>query len=106
MTAPLRIASQRDGFRVTIVCAGEIDQSTADDLTHALGDALTGEPGELVLDLTGVGFIDSTALRSVILGATSAEAVGTRFTVLPSPPVERLLEMAGVRDIVQGRVHP
>jgi hypothetical protein len=26
-----------------------------------------------------------------------------RFTVVPSEPVERLLELSGLRDIVQGR---
>ena len=68
-----------------------------------MGEALSGDAAELVLDLTEVGFVDSTGLRAVILGATSAESIGMRFAVVPSPPVERLLEVAGVRDIVQGR---
>lgn len=103
MSAPLHIAVERDGFRTVVRCAGEIDHSSAVDLTRTLGDAMGSEAAELVLDLTEVGFIDSTGLHAVILGATSAEAVGMRFTVVPSEPVERLLELSGLRDIVQGR---
>jgi anti-sigma B factor antagonist len=106
VTAPLRIEAERDGFRAVVRCVGEIDQSTADDVTHALGEAMATDAEELVLDLTGVRFMDSTGLHAVIVAATSAEGVGMRFTVLPSGPVQRLLEVAGLRDIVQGRVYP
>jgi anti-anti-sigma factor len=101
--APLQIGVERDGFRTVVRCAGEVDQSSAGDLTSTLGEAMMSDAAELVLDLTGVGFMDSTGLHAVIMAATTAEAVGTQFTVTPSRPVERLLEMAGVRDIVQGR---
>ena len=103
MSAPLHIDVERDGFRAIVRCFGEIDHSTADPVTQTVGEVLAGDAAELVLDLSEVGFVDSTGLRAVILSATSAEAVGIRFTVLPSAPVERLLEMAAVRDIVQGR---
>jgi len=84
-------------------CFGEIDQSSAAELTRALGDAMGSDAAAVELDLTEVGFIDSTGLHTVIMAATSAEAVGMRFSVMPSPPVERLLELTGLRDIVQGR---
>jgi len=103
MGAPVGIEVERDGFRTVVRCSGEIDQSTAPRLTHALGDAMGSDAAEVQLDLTEVQFMDSTGLHAVIMAATSAESVGMRFTVAPSRPVERLLEMAGVRDIVQGR---
>jgi anti-sigma B factor antagonist len=84
-------------------CAGEIDQSSAPDLTRTLGEVMGSEAAKLVLDLTEVGFIDSTGLHSVIVGATSAEAVGMQFLVVPSRPVARLLELSALRHIVQGR---
>jgi anti-sigma B factor antagonist len=103
VTAPVGIEVEREGFRTVVRCSGEIDQSTAAKVTHALGEEMGTDAAELVLDLTGIRFMDSTGLHAVIMAATSAESVGMRFTVAPSRPVERLLEMAGVRDIVQGR---
>jgi len=101
---PLHVEVERDGFSTTVRCAGEIDTSTVDQLSQALGEAVGSDAAAVVLDLTGVRFMDSTGLHAVIVGATAAESVGVRFSVLPSTPVERLLEMAGMRDIVQGRM--
>jgi anti-anti-sigma factor len=104
MQAPFQIDCERDGFRATVRCSGEIDQAAADDLTRALGDAMSSDAAELVVDMTHVSFLDSTGLQRVIMGATQCEALGMRFTLETSEWVERMLEVAGVRDIVRGRM--
>jgi anti-sigma B factor antagonist len=71
---------------------GEIDAHTAGRLTHEFGD-----PGDLVLDLSGVEFVDSSGLRVLIeLHQNRARAGGTLVLRTPSPAVRRLLEVSGV----------
>ncbi|HEY0388841.1 MAG TPA: STAS domain-containing protein [Gaiellales bacterium] len=104
MPAPFQIDCERDGFRAIVRCSGEVDQATADTLTQVLGDAMSSDAAELVVDMTEVSFLDSTGLQRVIMGATQCEALGLPFTLETSDWVERMLEIAGVRDIVHGRL--
>jgi anti-anti-sigma factor len=54
--------------------------------------------GEIVLDLTGVTFIDSIGLRSITL---LAKMIGDRGIVLryPQDPVLRVLELLDIEEI-------
>jgi anti-anti-sigma factor len=104
MWAPLRIEMELDGHQAHVRCSGEIDQSRADELTQHLGNAMASGANDVVLDMTEVTFLDSTGLQRVIIGATECESLGLRFSLRPSPRVQRMLEVAGVRDIVHGRL--
>jgi anti-sigma B factor antagonist len=73
---------------------GEIDAHTAGRLTYAFDD-----PGDLVLDLSGVEFVDSSGLRVLIeLHQNRSRAGDTLVLRTPSPAVRRLLEISGVAD--------
>lgn len=91
--APLSITTTDDALVVT----GEIDAQTA----PVLATALTAEGGrhELVLDMAGVEFVDSSGLR-VLLESHNERLADHRRLVLrrPSSVVSRLLEVAGVSD--------
>jgi anti-sigma B factor antagonist len=74
--------------------AGEIDIATAPKVQAAL-DAARGE-GALVLDLRGVGFIDTSGLRVIVIERQRARAEGYEFAIVRGPSqVQRLLEIAG-----------
>ena len=91
----LRVATEwLDRARV-IRLEGEVDLENADKLTAALRGA--GSADEVVLDLLGVAFMDSSGLKALLIG--SAE-LGDRLSLVLSPgsPVARLLELAEVRD--------
>lgn len=47
---------------------GRFDTYTADKLRQMLEQALSQPPAQIVVDLTGVGFVDSTALAALVQG--------------------------------------
>ena len=76
--------------------AGELDLYNAEDVRAALLAACADEPAVLVVDLSAVNFIDSTALGVLIEGRSRlAERNGFR---LASPGLEtrRALEVSGL----------
>ena len=84
-------------WRVTV--SGEIDMATAPSLASQL-DSLTSEPGvSVVVDLTGVSFMDSSGLRTVVRSATAAEDSGGSLVINGvSGSVARLLEVTGLTE--------
>lgn len=62
----LRIERHDDGPVCVLALHGELDISTASLLPEALGRLGRETPGSLLVDLRGVGFIDSTGVRSLL----------------------------------------
>ncbi|MET9390211.1 STAS domain-containing protein [Streptomyces sp. NPDC006624] len=90
MTSPLTLSHARraDGASVLTV-VGEIDQSNADALAAALDEAR----GAVVLDLTGVEYLDSAGLN--VLFARSA---GLELVV--PPLLAPVLAVSGLAELV------
>jgi anti-anti-sigma factor len=81
--------------------AGEIDASTAPALDDALSHLPIGD-GPVVLDLSGVSFIDSSGLRVLISLAGRARDEGRSVALRdPSPTVARLLEITGLAEMFE-----
>jgi anti-sigma B factor antagonist len=91
---PLDVSIERDGRAATIAISGELDLATISTAREAVEQALPGSD-TIVLDLTGVGFIDSTGLGLI---AFTAQQIGERLTVIPSPVTRRLLDLTGMSD--------
>lgn len=95
-------AEQRDGVELLSV-AGEIDLFTAARLGLALESAL--RPGvPLVLDLTGVDFLDSAGMRVLMVADAQANAGGGGLLLVPSEPAARVFEIAGLTSVL--RLYP
>lgn len=85
-----------EGFRVV----GELDLFTSPKLVaaveaqgHRLGPVVT-------MDVSGVGFCDSTGLYSLLDCQRAAAAHGCRMRLgRPSPPLRRVLELAGLLEL-------
>lgn len=86
----------------TIALIGELDPHTAPALQDAIDQLLAaGGTGssDLVLDLSGLAFVDSSGLRVLISAQHQlAEQGGTLTLHDPSPTVRRLLEITGLID--------
>ena len=77
----------------TITLAGEIDASTVPALVKQL-DATTDD---VIVDLSDIGFIDSSGLRALIGAHQTIDGRGSKLTLRgPSPAVIRLFELSGV----------
>lgn len=81
----------------TVVTArGEIDMATVADLEKALDEALGTSP-DVVLDLAGVGFMDSTGLKAILAAEQRlAERGGRLALVVVDGPVRRLLQVTAL----------
>lgn len=65
MTAPATLESERHGDNVVVSVVGELDVFNAADITAAIEAAVPADAHGAVIDLTGVGFLDSTAIRKL-----------------------------------------
>lgn len=76
---------------------GDVDAHTCPDLIAAL-EPLPGS-GDVRVDVSAVGFMDSSGLRALIGAHQNAEAAGRRLVVArPSSAVLRLIEISGLSD--------
>lgn len=84
------------GARVAVV--GEVDYITAPRLKARLWWVLAEfDPREVVVDLDGVGFLDSTGRGALLHGWRQAQRIGCQFSVVrPQPRVLAMLRIAGV----------
>ena len=79
-----------------IVAGGELDIAATNDLSAIFVMASAGSQHAVVLDLTSVDFIDSTALGTILRAAQQLEGSGKRLhVVVPEGPVRRLLQITG-----------
>lgn len=93
----LTIRSERDGEIHTIRLIGELDLATADDVEGELARVEAKDAASIVLDLSGLAFMDSTGVRLIVNAHTRARADGRRLTLLRGQAaVQRVMELSGV----------
>lgn len=88
--------------RLLITLCGEMDHHSAADLRRAV-DALLCElrPERVVLDLSGIGFMDSSGLGFIMGRYSLLRELGGSMTIMdPSPATQRILELAGIKRII------
>jgi len=91
----LRIVAIDQGATRTLVFRGEWDLSNSHDAWHTIALALDRGPECLVLDLSGVSFIDSTAVHQLLDAHERAAAKDIRLRIVPGP---RLVQLTGLSD--------
>jgi anti-sigma B factor antagonist len=80
---------------VVVHLAGELDLYNADIVRAALADAIATRPQRLVVDLTQVEFLDSTALGALI-EARSKLGKGGLALACPGAETRRALQVSGL----------
>ena len=93
---------ERSGGTCTLRLCGELDIVAAADLAAVL-TAEAERPGatDIVVDLTGVTFIDSTGISALVNGYKAAHAAGAEFTTAGAHgQVRMVLDVAGVQPIL------
>lgn len=77
--------------------AGELDMATAPALREALLRLASAEDlADLVLDGSGIAFVDSSGLAVLLMGAKRWTHAGRRFVLRrASVPLRRVVELAG-----------
>ena len=78
-----------------ITVSGEIDLASAPQLEDALTEVTDGT---IIADLTDVGFIDSTGLRSLMTARERIAETGRLLLVFGDGPVKRILDLTRLTD--------
>ena len=93
----LSVDVKQDGEALVIRPVGELDLSTTQTLDAELRKAINGDASEVILDLGGLSFIDSTGLRLLVFAASHSRDNGDVLRMLPpSPPVDQVLKLSGL----------
>lgn len=86
------------GSDIGVTVRGELDLSSANDLTEAIV-AADGGSETVTLDLSNVSFLDSSAIGAIIAAGQELSDAGRRLRIGPrSAIVSRVLEITGLAE--------
>jgi anti-sigma B factor antagonist len=81
---------------------GEFDIGSIAMVEASLRRAEEDQPGLLVLDLSGVTFIDSSGLRVILTADRRAKQQGRRFALIEgSAAIQRIFKITGVDSVLE-----
>ncbi|NLT35219.1 MAG: STAS domain-containing protein [Gaiellales bacterium] len=94
---------RREADSLTVVeVSGELDVYTAPRLGAALADSVAKGHKDLVVDLTKVTFMDSTALGVLVSSRQMVvEGDGRLRLVLSNPHVGKIMRITGFQDVFE-----
>ena len=92
---PVAGIARNDGATV-VRLAGELDLYNAHAVREALLECCAEAPVRLVVEMSGVSFIDSTALGVLIEARTKLEDRRSFLLAAPGPETRRALEISGL----------
>jgi anti-anti-sigma factor len=91
-------SEDRDGG-VHVLLRGELDLSTVAKVQEELRRVEASAPPLVVLDLSGLTFLDSTGLRCLITADERAREQGRRLVIVRGPdPVQRVFSITRLED--------
>jgi anti-anti-sigma factor len=100
----LRIQTSVQDNRHMFVLDGELDIGSAPMLEAALAESCAAGAREVVLDMGGVEFIDSSGLSAIVRGKMLCEEHRCSYCLTPAQrPVQGVFEVTGVVDRLQFR---
>ena len=96
----MQITTKRSGDVLRASLSGELDHHSATEVRQALDGAITEDVQTLMLDMSGVTFMDSSGI-GVILGRyrTMQQRGGRLCITAMSTYAARILKMAGVLSL-------
>ena len=97
-TEGLQVTLRAEGEELFAALSGEVDHHTASNVRKEIDTALfKHRPKRLLLDLSGVDFMDSSGLGLILGRAALCEEMGGAVTLLhPTSRVKRILAVAGI----------
>ncbi|MBB5926444.1 STAS domain-containing protein [Streptomyces echinatus] len=93
--------------RRLVTVTGQLDLHTAHHLADALQPLLDRDPHTVLVDLSGVTFLDSAGLTCLITAYRTARSTGARLALIaPSQPVQKMLQLTGVDQVLHSYPSP
>jgi anti-anti-sigma factor len=98
----LQISSALVDGAVRVSLQGELDLSCARQMEEHFAAIDEQAPARVVVDLSGLAFIDSSGLRMLLLADARAREHSYELVLLAGPePVQRVFEMTGALDVLR-----
>jgi anti-sigma B factor antagonist len=95
----LTIRRETEGGACTLRLSGELDLASAGVLDTAIAELCADGVGTIVLEMGDLQFMDSTGLRSLLVGQELCAVNGHELLIgTLSPQVQRLFEVSGVGE--------
>ena len=101
--APFSVSVDEQRDHAVVAAAGELDLATAPQLEEELLPRLR-DGGRVVLDLTGLEFMDSTGVRVIVAAHAAGQEHEGGFALVRTPPgcaIARVLEISGLDSVVE-----
>jgi anti-anti-sigma factor len=96
-----RLSVVPNGTACVVVVSGEVDVATGPELRTALSTALDGAR-RVIVDISAVGFMDSTGLNAVVRARQKANGCGAELVVRgAAPQLVRLFEISGIEGLLE-----
>jgi anti-anti-sigma factor len=93
-----RVETERLESEVHVRPFGELDMFTTPQLEQAIADT-ADHPGELVIDLRALTFIDSTGIHSILRARAACAENQRGFSLIRGrAAVHRVFELSGLAD--------
>ena len=100
---PLSVLTAVEDGVAQVTIRGELDLDRADEVANQLSELSGQGATSVIVDVTGLSFIDSSGLRALLSAREQLEAGGATMQVTNlSPAVERVLDMTGTRTLLTG----
>jgi anti-sigma B factor antagonist len=100
----LKIEKETTSNEALIRVAGEVDLYSSPELRKAILKSIPSSGAELAIDLSGVTYIDSSGVATLVEGLRSSREKGAVFVLLsPSPSVMQVLELARLDSVFEVR---
>jgi anti-sigma B factor antagonist len=98
---PLTVHVEQAGDALMVRANGELSRSTAEKFEAQLRLVISADASTVDLDLGGVGFIDSTGLRSLLRIVNHSVRAGGRLGLRrASAPVQHAIEWGGLERLL------
>jgi len=99
----LQLFTHADSARTRVDLGGELDMATAQTFREHLRRIETVGTGDVEIDMSGVGFCDSSGLGALINAHQNLLALGRRLRIVNAPhQVTRLLNITGLDTVLLG----
>ncbi len=101
---PFSCLSVSDGARTIIASQGELDISTCELLQTRIDEAIAARARSLVLDLSGLTFVDSSGLHCLLSTSSRARRDGIELEIVPpGAGVMRIFELTATAAVLPFR---
>lgn len=94
--------TERESGVYVIAVEGDVDMSTSPDLRSALTPVFKKNPSHIVVELSGVPYMDSSGIATLVEGLKLSKKGNVRFTLAAvTRPVEAVFELAYLKEIFE-----